>query len=256
MVDAIKLLRSIRSKNIKNDIQSNEFPQIICNQSNDDNITNVSRDILISRNLNFKLFDNNIQVTSYEDTYGIYHGGTGATLWDCSIVLTEYLLKLIEKNEINSTNKILELGAGLGLPSIALAKVNMNVTTSERQLAFPLLELNIEKNNVTNHINIIELDWKQPQQNINSHDSFDIIIGSDLFFNANRDIWNNLIETFEFLLSSSKSCICYLAYENRNTLAEDEFMKLLSESGIRISLCHVDSSSAYIYIYKLMKDCI
>jgi hypothetical protein len=81
------------------------------------------------------IFDglNNTSVVMLENISGTWRGGNGATIWDCSIVLIQYLLD----NQMNnlSESRILELGSGLGLPAITLSKIdNCQVTASERPI--------------------------------------------------------------------------------------------------------------------------
>lgn len=183
--------------------------------------------------------DTPITIHLLEDTTGSRASGNGATLWDCSILLTEYLLRHCRTRLVN--RKILELGAGLGLPSLSLAiafqGTDTCVTISERKITIDLLLENVLANfpapapptapapgtgtrtrtdsthsettqgalqrlRSTHNIELMELDWQSPtdQQKAESA-KFEVIIASEVIFPSNREVWPALVDLLARLLS-------------------------------------------------------
>ena len=102
-----------------------------------------------------------------------------AHLWPSAEALGSYLIQA--HADLNGT-RILELGCGLGLPSILCAKLNADVTASDfhpdNKCYF---ERNAERNGVAN-IEYRELDWGSPKVDT----QFDMIIGSDLLYESQQ----------------------------------------------------------------------
>ena len=76
--------------------------------------------------------------------------GVGACLWDGSIVLAANLIAS-SRNFIGS--KCIELGAGVGLVSIVLAKLGSQVYATDLGKVLPLLCENVLRNGVDRRIN-------------------------------------------------------------------------------------------------------
>ena len=101
----------------------------------------------------------------------------------------------------------LELGAGLGLPSIVLARhgnsgdvVRHVIATDYDPAVLRLLKQNIQNNLPSSQsssspvsVTIEPLDWSQPDEDIVQQLSPDLIIASDLIWNATRPVWRDLL---------------------------------------------------------------
>lgn len=205
-----------------------------------------------------------LEVNLLEDAAGLTASGTGATLWDCAIVLTQYLLS----NHDMRGKKVLEIGAGLGLPSIALAMSGSDVVATERQITLNLLQINATVNcsgetQIPGSLRVQQLEWSSDSSEVINQcgeDLYDIIIGSDLIFPSNQDTWRSLAVTFRCLLMSregkgearhAKDSIeqndssvidhtaikphqtrGFLAYENREDFVIQEFRQILLDEGV------------------------
>lgn len=205
-----------------------------------------------------------IEIT--EDISGEMRSGNGATLWDSAIILTKYLL--VEKNLCGC--RVLELGAGVGLPSIALAVGRNTVVATERPIMLPLLEMSIDANRVSHtHMNIstrcLEWDDDEDLEYLAHNFDADVIIGSDLIFPSNEYHWNALAGTFSTLLhgrvehsdvADSPRRIGYLSYEHRASEVITRFTDLLRVKLINIrrigqeELAHIDIPTD-LHIYEL-----
>lgn len=77
--------------------------------------------------------------------------------------------------------RILELGCGLGLPSLVLQARGADVTASDRHpLSEPFLDYNAALNHLP-EVPYVDLDWK-PSGFDQSLGQFDVIIGSDILY--------------------------------------------------------------------------
>lgn len=198
-----------------------------------------------------------LKIRLFEDAAGVSSSGTGATLWDSSIVLTKYLFQECEI----SGKKVIELGAGLGLPSIALALRGADVTATDREITCGILQKNIDAN-VHSHtqscIEIVELTWSCDETKLfrerNDINAIDLVIGSDLIFRRNEDAWRALACTYRHFLCTSPAAAGYLAYENRDGRVIEEFANILSSLGVEITRCVVPAAidcPVDIVIYRL-----
>lgn len=135
---------------------------------------------------------------------GESHLRDGNRLWTCSIALSNIV------NSLNLEN-VCELGCGLGLPSMVLAKkTNITLIDHDRQV-LDMAELNFRQNDLSG--NFICDSWS----NINS--KFDSIVGSELFHRG-YDI-ESLVAFIDRCWTKRGQCIFVNSEDNcRNMLLE------------------------------------
>jgi hypothetical protein len=252
MVDAIKLLRKLRKPLV---LEADDAQSTATQTSSYQKVghqTLVTRDITFFSSLG-RCHPQPVNISLLEDPSGSFSAGTGATTWDSSIALVEYLIEkeiivhgkdahTIFPSSLFEGAKVLELGAGLGLPSMVLGKLGFHITASERSIMLPLLKMNIEHNHlgvaegstveVSNiaadrtprmnpssyHLNSSEipersdcdrapemvrikmLDWMDCDLTNLQQGEYDVIMGADLIFPANRECWDRLADIFLTLL--------------------------------------------------------
>ncbi|KAK6740191.1 hypothetical protein RB195_008577 [Necator americanus] len=150
--------------------------------------------------------------------------GVAGVLWDSAIVLSEYLVR----NDVVRGRRVLELGAGTGLPSIVAAKLfARHVTATDQPMALPLLNKNIKSNlgqDQLSAVTVLPLDWT----NVPAGEqlTFDVILGADLVYNERvfedlRRIMKRLINGDTVMLMASK--IRYPKDKRFYDTLEDEF---------------------------------
>jgi Lysine methyltransferase len=178
---------------------------------------------------------------------------TGVILWSAAYSIAEYIdvqchaRKSWNANHQNnqtipSCRTCLELGAGLGLPSIVTAKHGWNCIATEHDRAvIPLLEKNVRRNNVlvasslssspssssssspsvdqpqasflkrddesgAAVIAIESLDWTSSPDQVRAlatkYPPADLIVASDLVYAQTRPVWKDLLSTINQLRSS------------------------------------------------------
>ena len=131
----------------------------------------------------------------WEDPRGTLAGGNGATVWDSALAFaTAVSSSGDDDNSVAATTdwrglRVLELGSGVGLVALALACRGANVVATERAIALPLLEKNVEANAAVvkksgGTIESAALDWTTPDADVLNR-GYDAIVGADLCFAAN-----------------------------------------------------------------------
>ena len=148
--------------------------------------------------------------------------GTGFALWSAALAISSYLdtkfatdAGATEKSNNDDTSSTctntwrtsLELGAGLGLPSIVLARhgVQRVVATDKDPAVVELLEKNMRDNLEAKffdeqkdqdehpYVTIETLDWANPNQELAQTLAPDVIVASDIIWNATQPVWEDLL---------------------------------------------------------------
>ncbi|CAG9538842.1 unnamed protein product [Cercopithifilaria johnstoni] len=146
--------------------------------------------------------------------------GVAGVIWDSGIALARYIS---EHPELVANRTVLELGAGLGLPSIISSYQDTKlIHITDKASALDLLEENIRQNaNNDCDIKIFALDWNvdQPPQ------KYQVILGADLIY---------IGITFEPLLklfrdASDHDAVIYLSSKIRYQRDQDFHSQFLRE---------------------------
>lgn len=123
--------------------------------------------------------------------------------------MTRYLESL--KTDYWRDKKVIELGAGTGISSLMLGKMNAHVTVTDKRSLLPLIEYNI-KHNLTEsqqkNMTVDELFWGTESEYAKQH--FDVIIGADLTYDF-EDL-PALIKTMTHLTEINQNAEIFLAY--------------------------------------------
>lgn len=240
MVDAVAIMKKIKlNNNLKHSAAAIERTEV---QPHEDDrcLYEIADFQALDLSPRLIVFDglNNSSVVMLENISGSWQSGNGATIWDSSIVLTQYLLDHLDTV---TGSRILELGSGLGLPSITLSKVNKcQIVASERPQVLDILKENCyynfdfenskywqykqsqyldsenlhgsaSKDSQMNGIKkmmptLLSLDWTSPEDiDQIAEMGFDYVIGADLIFSSNKHTWIGLADIFKKVLQSSES---------------------------------------------------
>jgi methyltransferase-like protein 23 len=103
----------------------------------------------------------------------------GVMLWPASLALAHDLLargpELVGK-------RVLELGAGTGIPGIIAASLGARVVQIDRsEVALHVCRLNVARNRVA-HVEVQHADWEQ----FESAEPFDLILGADVLYATSK----------------------------------------------------------------------
>lgn len=155
--------------------------------------------------------------------------GVAAVVWDAAIVLSEYLEQEVLTGRLKINDKtIIELGAGTGLVSMAVALLGGYVISTDRQQALSILEENIKANldgpleSARGAVTVKKLDWEESAQEFNN--TFDLILGADIIYI--EETFSKLLSTIKALSSNSSKVIlsCRIRYDR-----DTRFLTMLGE---------------------------
>eukprot|EP00924_Labyrinthula_sp_SR-Ha-C_P009585 maker-scaffold_22-snap-gene-0.1-mRNA-1 protein AED:0.00 eAED:0.00 QI:7/1/1/1/1/1/2/329/225 len=142
-----------------------------------------------------------------------YEAGLGGTLFDGAFCLCNYFDFLYRNNKLSTTfpkQKVIELGAGCGVPGILLSKLGFSVALSDLEISIELLEENVETNFPTENIEmstpkVIVFDWLNPPLKM---EKYDVILAADTIYEPK--VVPYFIEVLKSL--SSKETVTVLAH--------------------------------------------
>ena len=134
---------------------------------------------------------------------------TGVTLWAAAYSIADYIDEQCATKSWNPNRHsltCLELGAGLGLPSIVAAKHGFDCWATESDEAvLPLLETNIEQNlREREQVNVQSFNWTD---DLSLHPDLvrfepDLIVASDLIYKDTKPAWGALVYLLSRLRAS------------------------------------------------------
>ncbi|KAH9893424.1 hypothetical protein C8Q73DRAFT_532795 [Cubamyces lactineus] len=169
------------------------------------------------------------------------------SIWSSSIYVANHVQDLNIEGYIENVRaegrslRILELGAGAGLPSILIAKMFLNVvvTTSDYpdENLIRTLEENVKRNEVSDRCRVVPYGWGSDPSSLLSRpssestaDGFDVVIAADTLWNSE---WHGIfIETLRFTLRRSPDARIYLvAGLHTGRYVIQSFLRLMEEAG-------------------------
>ena len=102
-----------------------------------------------------------------------------AKVWEASLVLADYLLSLPRFAPGAKPQRVIELGAGIGVPGLFLAAAGHSVTLTDLEPeALEFARACALVNGLGERVSVRPLDWLAPDID----DEFDAVIGSELLY--------------------------------------------------------------------------
>lgn len=138
-------------------------------------------------------------------------------LWPSGVALAHIISKLSLKGQA-----VLEVGCGIGLPSMVASRKGADITASDfHPLAETFLRINCELNDLC-AIKFMDGDWRKP---IDSRDKFDLIFGSDLLYESEAPgILSNYIDAH-----AAQDALIIIIDPGRKLI--NKFSKLMQNKG-------------------------
>lgn len=176
-----------------------------------------------------KIGENQVTVKQHPQT-AESEMATGSTVWDCAIVMANYLQSYCSKLPENYwvDKNVLEVGSGTGIVGIicGLLFQGSNLIISDLEILLPLIRENLETNqnalgdNLTKNISVQNFTWGTAPE-LNPSPPYDYIIASDVVW---PKIDNSLlIDALKRVTNENTKII--LAYEYRNQSCRTTFFK-------------------------------
>lgn len=112
--------------------------------------------------------------------------GRGGIVWCAAYILADHVLRSYANLVQSSSTRILELGAGTGVTSVAIAaNSNATVTVTDLEPLLPLIRRNRALNQAKlrgNEIFVEPLPWGELSAAVASHGPYDIILAADCVY--------------------------------------------------------------------------
>jgi len=155
-------------------------------------------------------------------------------VWPSALALSEYLVEQAQKDPSTRPRSVLELGCGLGIPSLIARKLGVSrVVASDRHELVPFF---LKRNAASNKLEDIvfkHIDWRlvgDDSDPTTVKEAFDLIVGSDLLYEA----WQpgHLANTLASLLSvPNASRKAWIADPGRKYFSS--FLELVEARGLK-----------------------
>lgn len=183
-----------------------------------------------------------------EDPCGKLSGGNGATVWDSALALVAAVDGGLAPPRGWAGARVLDLGAGCGYVSLALAARGADVLATERDIALPLLMHNVAMNaaavrSAGGALAAAELDWTRPPPSVTDA-AFDAVVGSDLVFASNADSHAALAALVADRVRGG--AVFYLAQELRDATLQPWLESL---RALGVDLARLDARSDGLVLY-------
>jgi predicted nicotinamide N-methyase len=168
------------------------------------------------------LDDPNLQTASRDDDYMPYWG----YLWPIAIPMAEAVLKA----GWPAGTRVLELGCGVGLVSLAALAAGCHVTMSDYEpQALSVAAFNARRNDLQ-HFETARLDWRTPPSA-----TYPVILGCDLLYEERNLV--PILNLLDVMLESSGTC--WLADGGRPHTAA--FVSLAQHRGFEVEIHNLHS---------------
>jgi predicted nicotinamide N-methyase len=184
-------------------------------------------------------------------------------IWPSSLLLTKLIMAEITPRIKASQQKLhfLELGCGVGLPGILLAKLGANIVWSDVDSANVVSNLSaqLQMNRIdASALQFVELDWTDPSPDIirvlgafipiiDNKLALDYIIGADVLYDVK--LFHPLVRTISHILDScTPGCHVLITYQERDSM--QTIQHLLEFYGLVGELIPKSSFVESVRIYK------
>ncbi len=186
-----------------------------------------------------------LYIPDYKEVKGIYENLLKSNpnepfpywtkLWAASIALVQYLKS--NPNWIEGKN-VIEIGAGLGLPSFSIANIAKSITITDNvPEAVELFKKNIQQLK-TNNIQAMVLDWNEVPDQIKP----EVVILSDVNYNplAFVSLWNlikRFIESGSYVILSTPQRISASPFVNAlEAFIKQKHIEIVNENGNQVEI--------------------
>lgn len=158
-------------------------------------------------------------------------------MWDAGYVLARHLDGLVGPGGLLDLASVVELGAGLGLPSIvaALGGASAVVATDGDAQCLPLLTANAERAGAS--LRAHALPWDdvaagRAVELLNGGKRFDVVLAADVVYAGNAGAWRALLKVLRVLAAPGAAIL--LAQTIRYGDSHVAFLRLARSRGVEV----------------------
>jgi predicted nicotinamide N-methyase len=167
--------------------------------------------------------------------------GTGAAVWPCAVVLSKYLEKKYAGESQMKDINVIELGSGTGCVGLVAASLGARVVITDQSQLLPLMQRNVDCNNLQQQCSVREFDWDNPAafdatQHIGTGPC--LIIASDCVVPQLYPL-EPLVAALAALCSANTATVAFLSYEHRHHEhfhPRSQLTSLLQQSGLSLTV--------------------
>jgi predicted nicotinamide N-methyase len=165
------------------------------------------------------------QYISSDDRWGIH-----SSVWEGGLALLAYL----QQHPVPKDTLIVDLGSGTGIVGLGLTKLGYTkVAVTDLQEALPLLDDNVQRNEVSDAVQVCNLTWGEPLSkqvlNLIQNSKRVLCVGADIVYR--QSLFAPLIATLAELLQY-EHVSCLLASHSIRTHLPKFYQCLLESSSI------------------------
>lgn len=136
--------------------------------------------------------------------------------WTGAVLLCALLARYPERFE---GKKVLEIGAGTGLPSLLCGKMKAErVYLSDRADEPDILKL-LQENMVLNEVQetcqVLPLNWSEPKETLDSLPPFDVLLGADIFYSS--ECFEDIMHLVFGCMARNPKLVFYTTYQQRSS---------------------------------------
>ncbi|KAJ3271894.1 hypothetical protein HDV01_006108 [Terramyces sp. JEL0728] len=151
----------------------------------------------------------------------------GNYIWPSAYLLCYFIIANLE---LFRNKKIVELGAGVGIPGMIASKLGCSVVMTDKSDILPNLRECVVANGLSAQVK--ELDWLKSYQS----EDYDYIIGSDLFYDP--PLFEPLIAAVYQIFQKNKNCMFITSYHERSSKRNIDY--LLTRWGMTAQVIPTD----------------
>lgn len=192
----------------------------------------------MSRKFTFDLLERSIEIHEPSLTAD----NLGWKTWGSSFILSQKLIKRLQKTQYSTKLRVLELGSGTGLAGISWISKWIEIYENNGTEMFltdlpvivPNLRKNVDINGLSNVAKVAALDWTDPSDFIVAHTDkvFHILIVSDPIYSPNHpELVVNMIERF---LSDQGVCFLEIPVRPKYAKERQRLRQLLADKSFGI----------------------
>ena len=178
------------------------------------------------------------------------HSGTSdlpywTKIWPAAVVLASFVSK-----RQGGLGRVLELGAGLGVPGLLAGRCGRTVLLTDLEPdALEFARAAVELNDLDDRVDVLSLDWREPPSDLGT---FDTVLGSEILYHP--PLYPTLVELLHRVLTPTGTV--FITHEER-PFGISFFDHAATHFDTHTTSCHVrsghDQAPLKVYLHALTR---